>query len=77
MEPNLNTDKLQKTLNKSSANSSQSLGKLSSEDVQRFLDRYRDPTDARRLLMEMGIIDEHGELTPSHKKPPVGPGESI
>jgi hypothetical protein len=53
------------------------LDRLSSEDVQRFLDRYRDPTDARRLLMEMGMIDEHGELTPTYKKPPAEPEEPL
>jgi hypothetical protein len=53
------------------------LDKLSSEDIQRFLNRYRDPTDARRLLMEMGMIDEHGELTPPYKKPPEEPEEFL
>ena len=33
------------------------MGRLSSEEVQQFLDRYRDPEEARRLLMEMGMID--------------------
>jgi hypothetical protein len=53
------------------------LGRLSSEDVQRFLDRYRDPEEARRLLMEMGMIDEHGELTPPYKKPLEEPEEPL
>jgi hypothetical protein len=53
------------------------LDRLSSEDVQRFLDRYRDPTDARRLLMEIGMIDEDGELTLPYKKPPAEPEEPL
>lgn len=49
-------------------NNSRSLDRLSSEDVKNFLSRYRDPTEARNLLIEIGIIDENGELAGPYKK---------
>lgn len=36
---------------------------LTREQVESFLARYKDPTDARRFLQEAGLIDENGELT--------------
>jgi len=56
---------------------SRSSEKLSSEEVENFLSRYRDPEDARNLLIEMGMIDEHGDLTPPYKKPPEEPEDFV
>lgn len=36
--------------------------RLTPEQVEAFLNRYKDPANARRFLQEAGLIDENGEL---------------
>ena len=40
---------------------------LTPESVQAFLDRHKDPADARRFLQEAGLIDENGELAKPYR----------
>ena len=41
--------------------------RLTPEAVKEFLDKYKKPEDARKLLQEMGFIDEDGNLTPPYR----------
>jgi hypothetical protein len=41
-------------------------GRLNQEQVDNFLKRYKDPSEARRLLIQMNMIDEGGKLTPTY-----------
>ena len=40
---------------------------LTPEIVQSFLDRHKDPADARRFLQDAGLIDENGELAKPYR----------
>lgn len=40
---------------------------LTSEQVKLFLDRHKDPADARRFLQEAGLIDENGNLAKPYR----------
>ena len=40
---------------------------LTPESVQAFLDRHKDPADARRFLQDAGLIDENGELAKPYR----------
>lgn len=40
---------------------------LTPEQVESFLDRHKDPADARRFLQEAGLIDENGDLAKPYR----------
>lgn len=44
--------------------------RLTRQQVDDFLDRYKDPADARRFLQEAGLIDANGDLAKPHRPPP-------
>jgi hypothetical protein len=74
-EPNLNTDKLQKTSSSSSVNSSPSSEKLCSQQIKDLIEKYKDPEEARKFLQDAGIIDGQGNLMPPYE--PVGFTEGL
>jgi hypothetical protein len=41
---------------------------LTPEHIKSFLDRYRDPADARKFLQDAGLIDEDGKLSAPYRK---------
>lgn len=41
--------------------------RLTSEQIDAFLARHRDPADARKFLLEAGLIDENGELAEPYR----------
>lgn len=45
--------------------------RLTQEQVDAFLARYKDPADARRFLQEAGLIDENGELARPYRSEPI------
>lgn len=41
--------------------------RLTREQVDAFLARHKDPSDARRFLQEAGLIDENGDLAKPYR----------
>jgi hypothetical protein len=41
---------------------------LTPEHIKSFLDRYKDPADARKFLQDAGLIDEDGKLSAPYRK---------
>lgn len=41
--------------------------RLTRQQVDDLLDRYKDPADARRFLQDAGLIDENGELAKPYR----------
>jgi hypothetical protein len=41
--------------------------RLTRQQVDDFLERHKDPADARRFLQEAGLIDENGELAAPYR----------
>jgi hypothetical protein len=70
MELNSNTNKLPEQSGKSSANNSPLSEKLCSQQINDLIERYSEPEQARQFLMNAGIIDANGDLTPPYQKPP-------
>jgi hypothetical protein len=69
-EPNSNIEKSQKESKDSSAENSQSLEKLCSQQINDLIEKYKEPEQARQFLINAGIIDENGDLMPPYQKPP-------
>jgi hypothetical protein len=45
-----------------------SSGQLSREQVDALLSKLRDPSLARKFLMDAGLIDADGQLTPPYRR---------
>lgn len=45
--------------------------RLTHQQVDDFLDRYKDPADARRFLQEAGLIDANGDLAKPYRPGPL------
>lgn len=45
--------------------------RLTRQQVDDFLDRYKDPADARRFLQEAGLIDANGDLAKPYRPEPL------
>jgi hypothetical protein len=70
MELNSNTSKLPEQSEKSSANNSQSLEKLCSQQINDLIEKYEEPEQARQFLIKAGVINEDGNLMPPCQKTP-------